>query len=139
VNFEGFQFPPTDFLKDALRSDMFVNIVRKSGYINQFTYLEADGYIVSNFYAKENFYLGLYNKSRQEGICFDMKNIVEDVHFGCYSNPQACYQGRFYSVIEANKIVENRKSSLISETILNEINDINEDDNPVILSYSITY
>jgi hypothetical protein len=115
---------------------MFVNIVRKSGYINQFTYLETDGYIVSNFYARENFYLGLFNKSRQEGICFDMKNIVEDIHFGCYSNPQTCHQGRFYSVIEANKIVENRKSGLIPETILNEIN---EDDNPVILSYSITY
>jgi hypothetical protein len=139
VNFEGFQFPPTDFLKDALRSDQFVNIVRKSSYINQFTYLETGGYIISSFYAKENFYMGLFNKNRQEGICFNMKDIIKDIHFGCYNNPQACSQGKFYSVIEASKIVENRKNGLIPETLLNEINDINEDDNPVILRYGISY
>jgi hypothetical protein len=139
VNFEGFQFPPTDFLKDAARSDAFIKTVRESGYINQFTYLETDGYIVSNFYARENFYLGLFNKSRQEGICFDMKNITGDIHFGCYDNPQTCYQGNFYSVIEANKIVENRKNGSIPETVLNEINDVDAEDNPVILKYSIIY
>jgi hypothetical protein len=139
INFEGFEFPPTDFLTRIAKSDVFIKSIRESGYINQFTYFETNDHIVSNFYAKENFYLGIFNKNKQQGICFGLKNVIEDIHMGCYDNPQTNDHDNFYSIIEASKIVENKANGLISDEILNTIGEIDEESNPVILKYKITY
>ncbi|MDR2679550.1 MAG: 6-bladed beta-propeller [Tannerella sp.] len=139
VNFEGFLFPPTDYLETNVRSDMFPKIIRESDYINQFTFFETDRYIVSNFFAKGDYYLGIFNKNRQEGICFNMKNVTGDVHAGCYDNPQTVDRDVFYSIIYAGKLAENKEKGQVPDIILNRMGDINEDDNPVILKYKIKF
>ncbi|MDR0574339.1 MAG: 6-bladed beta-propeller [Tannerella sp.] len=139
VNFEGFLFPPSDFLKTNVRSDMYPKIIRESDYINQFTFFETDNYIVSNFFAKRDYYLGIFNKNRQEGICFNMKNVAIDVHAGCYDNPQTIDRDVFYSIIYAGRLTENKEKGQVPDLILNKIGDIKEDDNPVILKYKIKF
>jgi hypothetical protein len=139
VNFEGFLFPPTDYLETNVKSDMYPKIIRESDYINQFTFFETDSNIVSNFYAKRDFYMGIFNKNKQYGVCFNMKNVIGDVHAGCYNNPQTFDGDVFYSIINVAQLAENKEKGQVSDIILNKIGDISEYDNPVILKYKIKF
>jgi hypothetical protein len=136
--FEGYKFPSTEFLQDNVESEDFMKRFMVSGYIRYFTYFETNDHIVCNLF-NEHIHMGIYNKNNQNGCCFELEHITNDIRIGCFAQPLICENNTFYSIIQASELVKSKENGLISNAILDKIGAIDEEDNPVILKYKIIY
>jgi hypothetical protein len=137
LDIENIEYPPIKYLKGNVGRKDFINTVRESEYVNFHLFNGTEDNYIASLYTNKQYYFGIFNKKRNEGINFPIKAIIDDLGIGCFKFPQFIYNNYCYVIVyrdelDADKLKNNELLSRIFEESKSE-------DNPVLLKYRLKF
>ncbi len=149
LRFQQHKFPTTNYLNEIDHKGNFILEIRNSDYINFFETFESENHYCFNLYASNTYFMGIHDKNNKQNIYFPVNRVIEnnsfenaitdDIGVLVFNNPLLCYKNSYYSLISPFSILEKKEiyDGILNERIQEIINDINENDNPILLKYKL--
>ena len=150
IDMQNHPFPTNDDLVRLANNNTFIQLIRKSDFINYFETFESDELYCFTFFATNTYFMALHSKVSKKSIYFPVhvvennriKNLIQDnIGILYFDTPVFCVDNSYYSLIQPAQIIENKEnySGNIHPQLQGIIDNIKIEDNPVILKYKLHF
>ena len=132
--------PPTDYLRELSENNKnYIPELLKSKYVAYYSFYETDNALCVPYYKKEKMFYGFYDKQKKKSYNFSQERIQSDLQIGAFSSPVSTLDTHsFVSLLRPGLMLQLKdEGHKLDDRLELLIKSSNEEDNPILLIYSM--
>ncbi|WP_101544573.1 6-bladed beta-propeller [Bacteroides cutis] len=134
------KLPPIDFLKEkSANNKNYIPDLLESPYVAFYNVYESDQLLCVPYYMDKTMYFGFYDKKKNISYNFSQDKLQSELQIGAFSSPIGVTQdGSFISLLRPGLLLQlQEKGNKINDELIQLLNESTEEDNPILLIYSL--
>lgn len=132
--------PPIDFLeKKSANNRNYIPDLLESPYVAFYNVYENEHSLCVPYYVNKTLYFGFYDKQKNISYNFSQEKLQSELQIGAFSSPIGVAQdGSFISLLRPGLLLQLQENGAkINAELMQLLNESAEDDNPILLFFSL--
>lgn len=132
--------PPIDFLKEKSANNRnYIPDLLESPYVAFYDVYENERLLCVPYYVDRTMYFGFYDKANNVSYNFSQNKLQSELQTGAFSSPIGITQdGSFISLLRPGLLLQLQEDGTkMNDDLLQILNESTEEDNPILLFFSL--